>query len=49
MKKFTFVIILFDAKPDSYLKKVASPLAGRKRSPANHQASSSPDLGGPHG
>jgi YHS domain-containing protein len=37
----------FDADPDSYLKKVAAPMADPK--PASHKPSSSPDRGGPHG
>jgi YHS domain-containing protein len=39
----------FEANPDSYLKKAAAPAVERKRSTTNHKASSSPDLGGPHG
>jgi membrane fusion protein, copper/silver efflux system len=39
----------FEANPESYLKKVAPPRAGRKGSPAGPKLSSSPDQGGRHG
>ncbi|HYU47184.1 MAG TPA: efflux RND transporter periplasmic adaptor subunit [Terriglobales bacterium] len=39
----------FEANPESYLKKVAAPMAGHKHAPASHNASSSPDHGGNHG
>jgi Cu(I)/Ag(I) efflux system membrane fusion protein len=39
----------FEANPDSYLKKIAAPMAGRKRSPAAVVAPSSPAHGGSRG
>jgi membrane fusion protein, copper/silver efflux system len=39
----------FEAKPDSYVKKIAAPVAGRRRSPAARMAPSSPAHGGSRG
>jgi RND family efflux transporter MFP subunit len=39
----------FEANPESYVKKAASPMAGHKRAAAKHNASSSPSAGGSHG